>query len=228
MKLALVTTPWDAPGAHAELSRALARHLWEHCAVAVFVERQRAGAAYFGVESRPAPALVPREFDHVLYLLADQPEHAFMVPLVRALGGCVALQQWSLTTLAWAAYPALARGGWRGTLAALREGGPAQARAYWHRQATGLTLNRSIVRFGDTFLVPTEELRRQVLEERNAPTPIGVVPWPSDPSGDWAAVARSYVELLERFPAPRTARKGLLTLRIRERLREQGDMKKKS
>lgn len=228
MKLALVTTPWDEPGEHAERSRALARELWEHCEVAVFVEPHRAGAGYFGVQSRPASALVPRDFDHVLYLLADRPEHAFMVPLVRELGGCVALHEWSLATLAWAAYPALARGGWRGTIAALREGGPVQARAYWRREPAGLTLNRSIVRFGDTFLVPTEELRRRVLEERNAPTPIGVVPWPSDPSGDWAGVARCYLELLERFPAPRTARKGLVSLRIRERLRERRDMKKDS
>jgi hypothetical protein len=234
MKLALVTTPWEARSAVGEATRELVRHLAEHCEIEVFVERGRHGGGYFGWTTRSADELLPRDYDQVLYQVGNEREHAFMAPLVRALGGCVALHQWGLFELAAGAHPELERGGWRGSLAALREGGLAQARRYaraWRsrgiaeleRLRSELPLNRSIVRFGDAFIVPSEELRTRVLEERNAPTAIGVLE-PAAVSNDsarggapqygWERAAGRCLELLERFPQPRTARKSLLGRRI--------------
>lgn len=224
MKLALVTVPWDAPGAHAQAVRSLGRELWDHADVAVFVERGREGADWFGVPTRPASALVPKQFDQVLYCVDDAPEHAFMAPLVRNLGGCVALHGWSLRSFAHAAVPALARGGWRGLRAGFEEGGLEGAREGWAGARTGSSpLNRSIVRFGDAFFVRDEALRDALLTDRNAPTPIAVIPWPTHADGDWSAVAQALFRAFERFPAPRAARKGLVTFQIRERLRERAE-----
>jgi hypothetical protein len=221
MKLALVTTPWDAEGEHAACARAFGRELWEHAEVQVFVENPRAGADWFGTRTRPAGELLPRDFDQVLYLVDDAAEHAFMAPLVRTLGGCVALHSWELRQLARAAYPELAKPGLRAAKRAFGEGGLAAAREHWSDPtSTTSPLNRSIVRFGDTFLVRDEALRKLILDDRNAPTPIGVLPWPATPEGDWAAVARAMFKLFERFPPPRTARKGLIGLRVREGVRQ--------
>jgi hypothetical protein len=221
MKLALVTTPWDVPGEYAALTRAFGRELWEHAEVHVFVERGREGADWFGVRTRSASELLPRDFDQVLYLVDDTAEHAFMAPLVRTLGGCVALHTWELRRLARAAYPELVKPGLRAAKRAFGEGGLAAAREHWSDPAsTNSPLNRSIVRFGDTFLVRDEALKKQLLDDRNAPTPIGVVPWPATPEGDWAAVATAMFKLFERFPPPRTARRGLIGLRVREGLRQ--------
>lgn len=221
MKLALVTTPWDTPGEHAALTRAFGRELWEHADVQVFVERGREGADWFGVRTRSVGELLPRDFDQVLYLVDDSGAHAFMAPLVRTLGGCVALHSWELRQLARAAYPELTKPGLRAAKRAFGEGGLTAAREHWSDPAsTSSPLNRSIVRFGDTFLVRDEALRKQILDDRNAPTPIGVLPWPTTPDGDWAAVATAMFKLFERFPPPRTARKGLIGLRVREGLRQ--------
>ncbi len=224
MKLALVTVPWDAPGAHAQAVRSLGRELWDHAEVAVFVERGREGADWFGVPTRPASALVPKQFEQVLYCVDDAPEHAFMAPLVRNLGGCVALHGWSLRSFAHAALPALARGGWRGLRAGFEEGGLEGAREGWAGTRTGSSpLNRSIVRFGDAFFVREEALSAAILADRNAPTPIAVIPWPEQAEGDWSAAAQGLFRAFERFPAPRAARKGLVTFQIRERLRERAE-----
>jgi hypothetical protein len=226
MKLALVTTPWDAPSSVGDFTRALVRELADTTEITPFVERGREGGDYFGWKTRAADELVPRQFDHVLYSLGNEREHAFMAPMLRALGGCVALHAWRLSELAFAAHPELERGGWRGSVRAVREGGLGEARRYRElvrdRQLEScrgeLALNRSIVRFGDSFIVPSTELRRAILDDRNAPTPIGVV----EPSADWSAIAAQYRELLERFPAPRTARKSLIAVQIAAALRSRG------
>jgi hypothetical protein len=223
MKLALVTTPWDSRSRSGAFTRELVRHLTDTCEIAVFVERGREGADYFGWTTRAADELVPREFDQVLFQVANERECGFMAPRVRALGGCVALHDWNLGALAYAAYPELERGGWRGLVRAVREGGLADARRYREsvrppeRSARRgePVLNRSIVRFGDAFVVPSEELRERVLVDRNAPTPVGVVP----PTDDWSAAAASYVALLRGFPPPRTARKSLIAVQIASALR---------
>jgi hypothetical protein len=224
VKLALVTVPWDAPGEHAALVRALGRELWDHAEVTVFVERGREGRDWFGTPTQSASALVPRHFDNVLYCIDDAPEHAFMVPLVRDLGGSVALHSWSLRRLAHAAAPALAQGGWRGLRAGFDAGGVDGAREGWSRTAGASPLNRSIVRLADAFFVRDEPLRAALLADRNAPTPIAVLPWPATPEGDWSAVATGLFRAFERFPAPRSARKGLISLQVRERLRERSEL----
>jgi hypothetical protein len=132
-----------------------------------------------------------------------------------------------LFDLALAAYPALERGGLRGCALVLREGGVEQARTYFAQRAdlsklrekrAVLPLNRSVVRFGDAFIVHDEQVRRSILEERNAPTPTGVVPHGADQP--WSAVAAKYIELLSAFPPPRTARKSLIAMQIKRGLRE--------
>ncbi|MBM3989741.1 MAG: hypothetical protein FJ298_01905 [Planctomycetes bacterium] len=221
MKLALVTVPWDAQGEHAQGVRSLVLELRERAEISVFVERSRAGLDWLGAPTRSASALVPRDFDQVLYCVDDALEHAFMAPLVRNLGGCVALHDWRLRTFAHALAPAIARGGWRGLRAGFEEGGFEGAREGWAGARDGASpLNRSIVRFGDAFLVRDEALRDAILTDRNAPTPIAVVPWPTHVDGDWSAVAQALLRAFERFPAPRAARKGLVSFQIRERLRE--------
>jgi hypothetical protein len=222
MKLALVTTPWDAPGDYAACTRALGRELWDHADVHVFVERGREGADWFGgahaVGGRAAPArlrsgALPRR------------RHRRTRPSWRrwcARSAVVSrLHSWELRQLARAAYPELAKPGLRAAKRAFGEGGLTAAREHWSDPAsTNSPLNRSIVRFGDTFLVRDEALRKQLLDDRNAPTPIGVLPWPATPEGDWAAVATAMFKLFERFPPPRTARRGLIGLRVREGLRQ--------
>jgi len=49
------------------------------------------------------------------------------------------------------------------------------------RACAELALNRSVVRFGDAFIVHSEAMRARILEERNAPTPIGVVHHGAEP-----------------------------------------------
>lgn len=224
MRLALVTTPWDSKSPVGAHTRELVRELADTTEIAVFVERGRHGADYFGWTTRAADSLVPREFDQVLYQLGDEREHAFMAPMLRQLGGCVGMHAWALPHLAFAAFPNLARGGWFGFASAVREGGLAQARRYRRltrpeprlAAAAGLAFNRSIVRFGDAFIVHDEELARLIRVERNAPTPIRVVAT----SAPWSAIASDVRECLERFPPPRTARTSLFALRVKAGLGE--------
>lgn len=209
MKLALVTTPPGASSGIGDYARRLLEHLKDRFEVRVFVETGREGHSLCGIATEPALALFPREHDQVLYLLGNEPEHAFMVPIVRALGGAVDLHDWVLYDLAVAAYPALARGGLAGNWVALCEGGFAQLATYRKDRLDRLQLplNRSVVRFADAFVVHGEDLRAKILEERNAPTPIAVVPQ--------ADSAPRVAEALESFPRPRGARKRLIAQRVR-------------
>jgi hypothetical protein len=139
---------------------------------------------------------------------------------VRELGGCAVLLDWELAAAARAAYPELAASGLRGVIRALREGGFDEARRYAKSRGgdrpASISLNRSIVRFADSFFAPSESLRELILDSRNAPTPVGVLDFAS---ANWPDLAHAVREQLERFPPPRTARKGLLLRRVREELR---------
>jgi glycosyltransferase involved in cell wall biosynthesis len=186
VKLALVTTPWDGSGESDAAAAALAARLAERVELAVFVERGREGTPALGRPTLPADTLVPREHDHVLYSIAPDPAHGFMLPMLRRIGGTAWLHDWVLLELALGAHPRLAKGGWRALWIAAREGGLAQARRYAARErelAAGrpfardeLPLQRGVVRFADAFVVAGERTRERILEDRNAPTPIAVVP----------------------------------------------------
>jgi hypothetical protein len=216
MRLALVTTPPSVPSEIGDRTRSLLERLARRAEVRVFVEDGRAGELLGAIETEPALALFPREHDQVLYSLGNEAAHAFMVPLVRAIGGAVWLHDWVLSDLAAAVHPALEHGGLAGQLAALREGGLAQLRAY---RADGLDrprlpLNRSVVRFADAFLVHDGDLRARILEERNAPTPIALVPRPTG-AEDVDLTAARCAEALERFPRPRGHKRRLWLRRLR-------------
>ena len=90
-----------------------------------------------------------------------------------------------------------------------------------------LPFNRSVVRRADSFLVHSEWMRERILAERNAVTPISVVPHGAervsrsedhlarahrvvDEYCHWSIVARRYAEALEAFPPHRTNRKSLI------------------
>jgi len=226
MKLAWVASARVEGSAVGAYCAALVPQIAQLVDLHVFVEPDAAGQPVFGADTRPSDRLAPREFDHVLYQVGDEARLAFMAPMIRALGGCVVLHHWKLTDFARSAFPALGRGGWRATAIAAREGGLADARSYrrWMQRGAALgasderpALNRSVVRFGDSFLTHDAELARAIAVDRNAPTPIGVVELGAAP--DWKQVAQRYVELLSRFPAPRTARKSLLAMQLAARMR---------
>ena len=232
MKLALVTTPPSASSPVGDYTKALVRELSKLCDIEPFVEPGRDGETLEGRATRSADTLLPREFDQVLYQVGNERQHAFMARMVRSLGGTVVLHDWVLFDMALAAYPALERGGWKGHALALREGGVEQMLTYRrHRRATKgehvdwtsvrakLPLNRSIVRFGDSFIVHSEHVRRLIVEDRNALTPTGAVAHGAE--HPWSIVAAKYFELLCAFPPPRTARKSLIALQIKRGLREQ-------
>lgn len=186
MNLALVSTP--------DCARPLLAHLAPHFDVRLFVEPGREGVQVGELSCESADELLPREHDQILFALENTAEHGFAVPLVRLLGGVVTLPEWELAELARAAFPALGEGGVGGWWIALRE---------------GRALNRSLVRLADAFLVSSADLRKRILEDRNAPTPIAVVEGPAD-----------YIAPLEAFPRPRAARKRLFWRRVRQKARE--------
>lgn len=165
----------------------------------------------FGPGTGLRDRLRPREFERVIAIVRNDPDLAFVARELRRVGGIVVLQEWVLDRLAGGLWPALTRPGLAGALAAWREGGVAQLRRWRREGAAGLALNRSVVRFGDAFVVADEETRRRVLEERNAPTPTATLAL-DDPG----AAARRIAELLERFPCHRTARKSLIQAAIQE------------
>ncbi len=237
MKLALVTTARVEGSAVGAYSAALAAELAKLVELSLFVEPEFAAGEAHGAKLRRADELLPREFDQVLYQVGDEARLAFLAPMVRALGGAVALHDWKLFDFACAARPELSRGGLRSFVAAVREGGVAQAALHRRRRtdarAPTPALNRSIVRFGDAFVTHSEALGRAILDERNAPTPVGTIAPDVELvegvagactalescEGRWDAVAARYVELLERFPKPRTARKTLIAMRLAARAR---------
>jgi hypothetical protein len=119
----------------------------------------------------------------------------------------VALFDWCLAEATRAAYPGLAGAGPRARWLAAREGGTRAALRL--RAGTGPELpamNRSVVRWADSFIVPDDDLRQRVLEERNEPTPIAVV----DPRGPAADVAHRWCDALASFPRHRSARSSVL------------------
>ncbi|MEZ5977305.1 MAG: glycosyltransferase family 4 protein [Planctomycetota bacterium] len=70
------------------------------------------------------------QYDHVLYQLGNESNHAFVVRALPRLGGTVVLHDWVLFDMALAAYPAIARGGPKGAALVLREGGLGQLARY--------------------------------------------------------------------------------------------------
>ena len=140
MKIALVTTPPSDRSGIGDYTHHLLPYLREKAAVDQFVEPGKEGPGWDGEPARSALELDPRAYDRVLYQLGNESNHAFMAPMVRAIGGVVAQHDWVLFDLALRAYPALARGGWKGYLLALREGGLEQARTYvgnWRERRKG-------------------------------------------------------------------------------------------
>lgn len=190
-RIALVTTPWDGSGESDAATSALAARLSELVEVAVYVERGREGGVALGRPTRAADTLIPREHDHVLYSVAPDAAHGFLEPMLRRLGGTAWLHDWVLLELAFGAHRALERGGWRGRWMAAREGGLGAVGAYARRrralargeafERAALPLQRGVVRFADAFVVAGEAVRRQILDDRNAPTPIAVVPHGAEP-----------------------------------------------
>lgn len=230
MKLAMVTTACAERSAVSRYSRALAAELAQRVDLTVFVEPAAEQIESTGWRVRSVDELFPREFDQVLHQVGDEASLAFTAPLIRSLGGAVALHDWNLTRFATAAYPALRRGGVRALCLAVREGGVGQALEL--RRGGSPALNRSVVRFGDAFLTHSTLLGDAILEERNAPTPIVVLepklesglefaPEPARAGaqlaaravgGAWSALAAGYVEALGRFPRPRSSRRTLIAL----------------
>jgi hypothetical protein len=218
VKVALVTTPPSERSAVSSYAWSLVPHLRRECEIEVFVESDRAGSIDEGGVWRGVAELTPRDFDHIVYQIGNEARHAFMLPLVRAFGGTVVLHDWSLPDLCTAAYPTLDRGGIGALATALREGGLRDARWYANRsrdrivkprsrdeQCIGPVLNRSIVRGGDTFIVHDERMKRMLLADRNAATPIAVFATDSLP-----LLAAGYVQFLDGCPAPRAKKKSLL------------------
>lgn len=130
MRIALITTPWSSRSGIADYTRYLLPHLREGAEVDLYVEPGREGEPCAGEELRSVAELEPREVDRILYQLGNEAQHAFMVPLVRDLGGTVVLHDWVLFDLAMAAYPELGRGGLRGLRRAFTEGGAGEAAVY--------------------------------------------------------------------------------------------------
>jgi len=103
VKLALVTeSPAHASGI-ADSTRALLAHLRELLEIELFVAPEDGGTSWDGFLLRSVRELRPRNFDRILYQLGDVAAHAFMVPVIGALGGTVAQHDWVLFDLAAAA-----------------------------------------------------------------------------------------------------------------------------
>jgi hypothetical protein len=223
-RLALVSAGDAEGGAATARLRVLLPVLEEFAELEVFIGVSEQGASPADFAGRPAgrhDSLRPRAFDQVLYFLEDTPSHAFMLPMIRDVGGVVVLHDWNLGRLALAARPALGRDGLPGQLAAWREGG---LRAFLEHRRHGarsaleaLPLNRSVVRQADAFVVPHADWRRWILDERNAPTPVAVVPWDrGHAGGDIEATGPRFRECLELLPTHRTNRKSLIRTAIEE------------
>lgn len=179
---------------------------------ALLAELRRVGEPVaFGPDVGLRDRLRPREFERVIAVVGNDPGLAFVARELRRVGGIVVLQDWILDRLAVGLWPALGRPGLAGRIAAWREGGFGQMRRWRTAGPAGLALNRSVVRFGDAFVIPDTETRQRVLEERNAPTPTATVAL-DDP----ASAARRITELLDRFPCHRTAKKSLIQSAIEE------------
>jgi hypothetical protein len=225
VRVALVTASEAVASPAGELARRLRAPLAERCELTTFVgvapDREAPEP-----DERDVLELDPRAHDRILYPVANDPAIAFVPRTIRAFGGAVLLCDWALPDLASAAFPALRAGGVRGLLTALREGGAGEAAAY-RRGATlegpgaELALNHSAVRHGDAFLVLAQDVKRRVVVERNAATPVAVLQEAGSGLGDdcdWDALAAECLDVLERMPAHRTARKASFLARVRQEL----------
>ncbi len=140
MKIALVTTPWSSRSGIADYTRHLLPYLREQAEVSLFVEVGRELEDCGDECPEAISELDPRSFDQILYQLGNEAQHAFMIPLIKSLGGTVVLHDWVLFDLAVSAYPSLAKGGLAGLRRAYSEGGVGQA-LRWRRsrkQANGV------------------------------------------------------------------------------------------
>lgn len=203
LKVALLTTPSQKRSGIADYTRHLWPYLREHCDLEAFVEEAAAGCDVAGTPARSVRELKAQDFDRILYQIGNEPGHAFMLPVLRALGGTVVQHDWALFDLARAAYPSLAAGGLRGYLTAVREGGFGQARIYRAAQRRerrfDLPLNRSVVRNGDTFVVHSQWMRARILEERNDNTYISVIPHGAERS--WEGADRAAARRISELPS---------------------------
>ncbi|MBJ02162.1 MAG: hypothetical protein CMK00_04735 [Planctomycetes bacterium] len=144
MQVALVTTGAGLRSGIGDYTRHLLPHLARECELSTFVPRDQLPAGTSGNSPRPLGELRPREHDHILYQLGNERGHAFMLPLIRSWGGTVVLHDWVLFDLALAAFPGLARGGVKGHLLALREGGLRQGQVYLRNRRAQRQVRRSL------------------------------------------------------------------------------------
>jgi glycosyltransferase involved in cell wall biosynthesis len=135
VKIALVTTPWSSRSGIADYTRHLLPYLRESAEVDLFVEVGRELEDCGDESPQAISELVPRDFDQILYQLGNEAQHAFMIPIIKSLGGTVVLHDWVLFDLAVSAYPALATGGLSGLRRAYAEGGVGQA-LHWRKSRT--------------------------------------------------------------------------------------------
>ena len=130
MKVALITTPPSVRSGIGDYTRHLLPYLREHCDVRCYVEHGHDEKEWGDIEAAPVTELNPRNYDQVLYQLGNELSHSFMPPMIRAIGGTVMQHDWVLFDMAMKTYPALFRGGAKGHMLALREGGLHQASLY--------------------------------------------------------------------------------------------------
>ena len=172
----------------------------------LFSERRGPSPLEAGHELSALGELDPKRFDRILYSIGDDPGCAFMLPMLRRVGGIVLLLDWGLGRVARRCWPELDRPGLRGYARALAVGGLVGARERLRAQPA---LNRPVVRFADGFIVRSPELRERILVERNMPTPIACVD-----EGERAKVGtelgQHYAQMLERFPAHAAVRPSLI------------------
>ena len=136
MRVALVTTPPSVRSGIGDYTRHLLPYLREHCQVDIYVRPEAAEALAAGDDEWPGEEpksildLDPNAYDQVMFQLGNELSHDFMVRMIRHVGGTVMQHDWVLFDLALATYPGLVRGGLKGHMLALREGGLAQTRQY--------------------------------------------------------------------------------------------------
>lgn len=135
MRIALITTPPGVRSGIGDYTRHLLPYLRERAEVELFVEDR---IWVEGEGTRPASSIRPREHEQILYQVGNERAHAFMRPMIAALGGTVLLHDWVLFDQAVAARPELARGGWRGVRAALEEGGVREMRIWARARKRGV------------------------------------------------------------------------------------------
>jgi glycosyltransferase involved in cell wall biosynthesis len=113
-----------------DYTRHLLPYLRARAEVEVFVDQGLSAKGEDSDVTREVDSLRPREFDQILYQIGNERQHAFMLPMLKSLGGTVMLHDWVLFDLALAAHPQLERGGLRGFYSAWTLGGLQQARIW--------------------------------------------------------------------------------------------------